>query len=275
MCGRGQVERASVYLRRPVCGLLGRAIFLALAVLPLAGTAVADEIDDLLNLRANARGKLSRLSATYLLETRQPDTFKNPKVIRQKYRMRLEKLPANKAPNPKMPWKMDLEFLEPSQVRMRVEGDRVFHMTDTGDWREIEVGSKQREQIAGLADGLMAEGAKGYRAINDVKIVRRNRPLLDPRTTTIESVPKGKVRLWPRLEEDIDDSGFTRGTRIYDGSGKIAVEIKVKKHRKIKGVSLPEETETVADTPAGRLITRTRCSEISVTVLEQSEGGDR
>jgi len=68
------------------------------------------------------------------------------------------------------------------------------------------------------------------------------------------------------MEEDVDDDGLVLNTRIFDKKGKKTMDIKVKKHKKIKGIPIPEYMETVGYSPAGEVFSATTCTGIEVEV---------
>ena len=66
------------------------------------------------------------------------------------------------------------------------------------------------------------------------------------------------------MEEDVDDDGLVRNTRIFDKKGKKTMEIKVKKHKKIKGIPIPEYIESGDYSPVGEVFSATTCSDLVV-----------
>ena len=80
----------------------------------------------------------------------------------------------------------------------------------------------------------------------------------------MEYIPKGKAKLFARMEEDINDDGLPLETRLYDDSGKQTVKVKVKKHRTVKGVSVVDFMESVGETPSGQILTETITSGVEV-----------
>jgi len=123
-----------------------------------------------------------------------------------------------------------------------------------------------REQFMGMSERYRGADPKVQREKFAMKVLRHNSSIFGPRTRTVESIPKGKAKLYARLEEDVDSDGLPLETRIYDDSGKQTVKVKVTKHHKVKGLPVVDEMESVAETPAGTVTGETSFSQISLEV---------
>jgi len=266
------VERARV----PLSGWLVRsripriAILISIAACLFAQAAVADEVDDMLALKAKNQNRLKRYSAEYTVTTHQPKGVPNPKSLRIRYRLDVQRIPPGQVKNLKFPWRSEMEVLEPGRSRMRVEGDEVSYMGPDGKWVPIVLSAEQRQQVTDMLSGVVGADPAEQRRIQDIKLVRKKNPIFGPRIRTLSYAPsaKAKVKLYGRMEEDISDDGLPLETRIYDASGKQTVVVKVKKHHKIKGVSVVDEMESIAETPAGVIVSQTTCSSLDVEFTE-------
>ena len=125
-------------------------------------------------------------------------------------------------------------------------------------------GLSGRESYNPIYDPIPTGGQAKQRDNFDVKIIRRNNPIFGPRTKTVEYIPKGKAKMFARMEEDINDDGLPIETRLYDESGKQTVKVKVNKQHKINGVSVVDEMESTGETPAGQVVTETDASNVEV-----------
>jgi hypothetical protein len=162
-----------------------------------------------------------------------------------------------------IPWKTELEMLEPYAMSMRVEGERVWLKKGNG-WAEQEITPHMHEQFTGMSERFLGADPAVQRKQFSIRILRHNKSIFGPRTRTVEFVPRGKARLFARMEEDINDDGLPLETRIYDDSGKQAVCASVKKHHRINGVPVVDAMESVAETPGGRTTNTTVITEIVI-----------
>lgn len=94
--------------------------------------------------------------------------------------------------------------------------------------------------------------------------MRHNNPIFGPNTRTIEFVPKGRVKLFTRMEEDVNDDGLPLATRLFDDQGRQTVGTAVTKHHQQAGVPVVDAMEAVSETPAGQVISRTTCANVQV-----------
>ena len=243
--------------------------------LPLVGIiwsspscAVADEVDDVLRKRAKNQDRVQRFSADFLVETKQPSSVKNPKTLKMRFRMKMEKLPPQVRKNSNNPWLMETEVLEPLAMKLKVKGDQAWFLDQHGAWVELPMTPEIREQFFGMSERFMGADPAKQRKEFDIKVLRHNNPIFGPKTKTLEFKPKGKAKMFRRMEEDVNADGFPLVTRLFDGKGKKTVEIKVKKHRKIDRVPVMEVMEAVSWTPAGEVVSRTVCSNIELSCRE-------
>ncbi|MEK6822386.1 MAG: hypothetical protein AABY13_01045, partial [Nanoarchaeota archaeon] len=81
---------------------------------------------------------------------------------------------------------------------------------------------------------------------------RHNRPWFGPKTTTLEMVPQGQLKVFAKLEEDVAEDGLALATRLYDDHGQETMTMKVTKRRTINQVPLGEEVEIVSIGPRGQ-----------------------
>ncbi len=242
--------------------------YVLLGCLVLAAPCKADEIDDILSVRARNQEKVKKFSAEVSVETQQPKGLQNPKKLNLRYRMKLEKLPEQARAKSHNPWLMETEVLEPIPMKMKVEGDQAWYMDQHGEWVELVLTPELREQFFGMSERFMGADPAEQRKRFDMKVVRRNKPIFGPRTKTLEFKPKGQARMFERMEEDVNSDGLALATRLYDSAGKKTLEVQVKRHGRYEGVPIAEVMESVSDTAAGEVVSTTTCS---VANLEEGE----
>ena len=244
-----------------------KAAFLALAALiGLSSIASGDEVDDVLALKARNRDKVQNFSAEFTVTTHQPKRLKNPKALKMRYKVKLEKLPKDKIKTSHNPWLMEAEVLEPLAMHMKVEGDQAWFKDQRGNWTELQLTQEMRDQFFGMSERFMGADPKEQKKHFDIKITRKNNPIFGPRIRTVEYKPRGKSKMFQRMEEDVNDDGLPLETRIYGDSGNKTVTIKVKKHHKVRGIPVVDEMESYSDTPAGIVTSETSCTNIQVGV---------
>ena len=243
----------------------GISVLAALLVV-LGGQAFADEVDDILVLKAKNANRLRKFSGEFVVKTHQPKSLKNPKVLTMRYRMKMERIPKDSAKSSHNPWRIETEVLEPLPMKLKVEGEQAWFQDQHGKWIELTMTPELREQFMGMSERYRGADPKVQRDRFAMKVLRHNSSIFGPRTRTVESIPKGKAKLYARLEEDVDSDGLPLETRIYDDSGKQTVKVKVTKHHKVKGLPVVDEMESVAETPAGTVTGETSFSQISLEV---------
>ncbi len=256
MCSKGRMTRFLPF---------STLIAFGFVILP-AFNAYTDEVDDILALKAKNHEKVRRYSAEYTVTTHQPKTLKDPKSLKLRYKMKLEKLARDKAKHSHNPWRMETEVLEPLPMHLKVEGEQAWFKDQNGQWQELTLSPEMREQFMGMSERFMGADPKTQKEKFEIKVVRHNNPIFGPRTRTIEFIPKGKAKMFSRMEEDVNDDGLPLETRLYDDHGKQTVKVRVKRHHKEKGVPVVDEMESVATTPAGEVRTETESSQTSVEV---------
>ena len=233
----------------------------------LASWVRADEVDDVLRLKARGPERIRRFSAEFQVETSQPSTVGSSKTGTFRYRVTREHLLPSQRRNPRAQWRAEIEVLSPTPARLRVEGDRVWFMDPHGQWIEIPFTPEVRDRFLGMGGlDLGSSDPAASRRLFDVKVTRRNNPIFGPRTRTLTYIPKGQAKLFSWMEEDIDDDGMAVATRMFGPDGRQAVELKVKQHHKHNGVSIMEEMEAASETELGHVLSRTTCSGIQVDV---------
>ena len=241
---------------------------LLVGLLMLAGTPVyADAVDEVLASKAKGRDKIHRISGEWTVETTQPSVggkLKNPKTLKMKYRLAMEKLPPAAVKHGHQPWKIEAEIIEPLPMRLKVEGEQVWFLDQYGIWNEMPLTPEIQEQFATMSERFMGADPTSQKKHYAIKILRKNRPWLGPSTTTVEFVPRGKTLLIGRREEDINADGLPLETRIFDEHGKPSVTITVKKLRKIIGIPVVDEMESVSETAAGQVRSRTEVRDVVV-----------
>ena len=243
-------------------------VWLLVGLLMLTGSIVsADEVDDVLASKVKGRDKIHRISGEWTVKTTQPTVggkLKNPKTLKMKYRLAMEKLPPSAVKHVQQPWKIEAEIIEPLPMRLRVEGEQVWFLDQYGIWNEMPLTPEIQEQFSTMGERFMGADPASQKRHYAIKILRKNRPWLGPSTTTVEFVPKGKSLLVGRREEDINTDGLPLETRIFGELGKPSVTIKVTKHRKVKGIPFVDEMESVSETAAGRVESRTEAANVQV-----------
>ena len=245
-----------------------RILFLlaVLAVVAWCAPAHADEVDDILALKAKNRDRIKSYSAEYVVETELPkDKAGNAKTAKMRYRMWMERLPKEKAKGLLNPWKTEIDVLEPYALSMKVEGERVW-LKKGNDWTEQEMTAQMHEQFTGMGERFLGADPAEQRKHFDIRIVRHNSPFFGPRTHTLEYVAKGIVRVFSRMQEDISEGGLPLATRLYDDTGKQTLSAKVTKHHGQDGIPVVDEMESAVQTAGGSMQTRIRCVNVSLAV---------
>jgi hypothetical protein len=235
-------------------------------ILAGAGLARSDEVDDILSLKAKNANRLQRFSAEFVVKTHQPKSLKNPKTVTMRYRMKMERIPKAELKTAHQPWRIETEVLEPLPMKLKVEGEQAWFQDQHGAWVELPMTPELREQFLGMSERYRGADPKVQRDKFAMKVLRHNSSIFGPRTRTVESIPKGRARLYARMEEDINDDGLPLETRIYDDSGKQTVKVRVRKHHRVKGVPVVDEMESEAETPAGMVTSETSCSQASLEI---------
>lgn len=250
-----------------------RSLFL-LSALTLAGTLPswvrADDVDDLLALKARNRDRVRHFSAEYTVETDQPKRLPNAKTVRMRYRLDWRRLRPGQVKNPKYQWQAEIEVLEPGHTKMRLEGDQVSFQNPDGTWQIIPMTDEQRQQVSSLVEPFLGRDPVSQRQQFAFKVTRTNRPLFGPKTKTLESIPKEKHGFFARMEEDIAEDGLPLATRLYDDKDRETVLVTVTQHSRRSGVPVMEASAAVSQTPAGEMSIRTTCAQIQI----ETEGGE-
>lgn len=232
----------------------------AAAVLSLIGAGVhADEVDDILKLKARNRDRVRRFSAEYRVETKQPASLKNPKTLTLRYKLKLEKLPDAARKHAHQPWRMEAEVIEPLAMHLKVEGEQAWFLDHHGAWHEMQLTPELREQFFGMSERFLGADPAEQRKHFAIKLLRHNNPIFGPRTRTVEFVPRGRSNLFARMEEDVNGDGLPLATRLFDDHGKQTVAVTVTKHRKVNSIPVVEAMEAVSQTTAGEVVSRTTC----------------
>ena len=248
------------------CWRLGLAAVVALAVAP--SLVRADEVDDILGLKVRNRDRVQRFSGEFTAEIDQPRTLKNPKTLRMRYRVKIEKMPLAARKHAHAMWRMETEVLEPIPMALRVEGEQAWYLDQHGTWIEIPLTAELREQFTDMSERFLGADVAEQRKRFSIKVVRRRNPIFGPKIVTLEYQPRGRTHLFGRMEEDVSSDGLPLETRLYDDTGAETVRVKVKKHHKVKGVPIVDEVESVGRGPAGETTSRTRCEQVSIEVSE-------
>jgi hypothetical protein len=251
--------------------ILRTAFLISLAACFFAQSAVADEVDDILAVKAKNRDRIKSFSAEYVVETKLPKDAKGQmRVSRMRYRMRMERLPKNKAKGLLNPWETEIDVLEPYAMSLRIEGERVW-LKKGDDWVEQEMSPQMREQFTGMSERFFGADPAEQRKHFNIKVLRRNSPWFGTQTRTVEYHSKAKVRLFARMQEDLDEEGLSLETRIYDESGQQTVTVKVKRCHQIQGVPVVDEMESVARTPSGEVHSTTTARGHAVELREDGQ----
>jgi hypothetical protein len=250
----------------------GRLVRLALLTAIVAGSfpnlGIADEVDDILALKAKNANRLKHFSAEYTVRTTQPSSVKNPKTLTMRYRMKLERIPKDKLKTPHNPWRIETEVLEPLPMKLKVEGEQAWYLDQQGEWVELVMTPEVREQFLGMAERYRGTEPSEQRKRFDIKVLRHNNPIFGPRTRTVEFRPKGSSKLYARMEEDVDGNGLPLETRLYDDAGKQTLVVQVKRHHKDHDIPVLDEVYTEAEGPAGIVRTSIVSSGAAVEIGE-------
>ncbi len=244
-----------------------RPFLAALLPLFLTVTATADEVDDVLVKRTKNRDKVQRMSGEWTVTTKQPDVngrIKDPKTLKMKYRLKLEKLPPQARKGKDNPWRVNAEVLEPHLMNMKVEGDQAWFQDQHGDWVELPMTGEHLNQFATMGERFLGEDPQKQRQHYTIKVLRRNNKIFGPSTTTLEFTPKGKGVLFARMEQDVDADSLALETRLFDESGRKTMTMKVTKSKKINGIPMIEIMDTTTETAAGTVESRMEARDVVV-----------
>jgi len=151
-------------------------------------------------------------------------------------------------------------------MKLKVQGDQAWFLDQHGKWVELKMTTEIREQFTGMGERFLGFDAAEQRKHFNIRVLRHNNPVFGPKTVTLEYFPRGKAKAFHRMEEDVNADGLPLVTRTYDETGKRSVEVKVKKHRKVKNIPVVDEMESTSDTPVGRVVSRTSSSGIVVDI---------
>lgn len=228
------------------------AVFVCLlwtgALLSFPPCAFTDEVDDILKIRARNRDRVQEFSAEFLVEIQHPASVKNRKTTKMRYRMKMEKLPPPQGRKRfNNPWLMEMEVLEPMPMKVRVKGDQVWTLDKNGQWIQMPLTPEIEEQFSSMSERFIGADPAKQRKEFDIKVLRHNNPFFGPKTKTLELKPKGKFKLFHRMEEDVNADGLSLATRIFNETGARIVTIKVTKHRKVNGIPVVEAMETISN----------------------------
>ena len=242
----------------------GIAFILAGVVLILfpAVQVHADEVDDILALKSKNRDKIKRFSAEYTVETTQQSTGKTG---RMRYRMKMERLSVTELKGSINPWRIETEIIEPIPMRMKYEGENVTIFKD-GKWVEQKVSDAMREKLHSIPEMNLGADPKEFRKRFSIKVIRRNNPIIGPKTRTIEYVSKSKSNIFEKIEEDVEDDGFVSNTRLFRSNKNIA-NIRSKQNELIHGIPFCTEMEALTSGPQGEVLMKTQISQIKVDLL--------
>ena len=227
-------------------------------------TARADEVDDLLALKARNRDRVKHFAAEFSVETDQPKTLPNHKTVRFRYRMTLDRIHPAGMKDVLHPWHMEIEVLEPGKSKIRVEGERVSVQMADGRWQDMPLPDEYKKQFSEMSERALGQDPAAQRRAMDIKVLRHNNPMFGPVTRTVEYRPKGQQKLFASMEEDVDGNALPLATRLYDDAGAETVRMKVTKHRMASGIPVLEAMEMVSRTPAGEIVGRMTCSNVIV-----------
>jgi hypothetical protein len=86
----------------------------------MAGSTLADEVDDILALKAKNANRLRKFSAEFVVKTQQPKSLKNSKTVTMRYRMKMERLPKDQVKSGHNPWRIETDVIEPLPMKMKV-----------------------------------------------------------------------------------------------------------------------------------------------------------
>lgn len=241
----------------------------SLAAILISTLSRADEVDDILAKRAHHRDHLQKLSGEYFVDTDQPSNLKNPKTTHLHYRMTMQRMPKEKVKNPNNPWAMDVEVIEPHAMKLRTEGETAYFLDHKGQWVELTMLPWVAEQFSQMGERFVGADPSEYRKHFSVKVLRHNNPIFGPKTSTIEIVPKGRAKLFERLEEDVDADGLAISSRIYDKAGKQTVRTKVTRHHVVNGFPVVDRMESESESVIGSVTTVTACVGAQVDTLDK------
>ena len=248
--------------RHAKCRIPRMAFLISLAACFLTQSAIADEVDDILVLKAKNRDRIKSYSAEYVVETKLPkDKAGNAKTAKMRYRMRMERLPKGKAKGLLNPWKTEIDVLEPYALSMKVEDERVW-LKKGNDWTEQEMTPQMHEQFTGMGERFLGADPAEQRKHFDIRIIRQNNPILGPHTRTVEYVAKGNAFAIPRLQEDVNADGLALAIRVFDRKGGLAARMAVTRHHKVEGIPLIDAMEAVGRSVTGDIVVKTSITNI-------------
>jgi len=233
-----------------------------LVVLPLLisfipAHVIADEVDDILALKSKNRDKIKHFSAEYTVETTQKSTGKTG---RMRYRMKMERVSATELKGSKNQWRIETEILEPMPMKIKMEGDSVSFFKD-GEWVEQKVSDSMHEQLRKMPEMSLGADSNELRKNYSVKVLRHNNPFFGVKTRTVGYFPIGKANLFDKMEEDLEDDGFVRNTRLYKNKTKI-IDIHSEGKVNVNGNIFCNESQTSTNTMGDIIVTKIRTNKI-------------
>lgn len=248
--------------------LLANGAVLLVSCLVFSTCVLADEVDDVLRLKADNKGRVKRFYGEVVFHTRQPETMKNPKNTGVRCRIRYDKGSSRASEVRGGATRVDVEVLEPGRSSIRVEGNRVSYMDRNGEWVEVTSPGAYQDLLDKMTGAFAQDDPGARRRKFDIKVVRHNNPIFGPRTVTLRYASKPDAGFFHVMEEDINDDGLVVETRTYNRNGVEIRRTRVKKHRKIKGVPFAEDVETATQTEMGEVLTRTTWTDVQIDTFE-------
>ena len=237
--------------------ILRTTFLISLATCFLAQSAIADEVDDILALKAKNRDRIKSYSAEYVVDTKLPkDRTGTAKTARMRYRLRMERLPKDKAKGLLNPWKTEIDVLEPYAMSLRIEGERIWFKKGD-EWAEQEMAAQKWEQFKGMSERYLGADPAEQKQRFDIRLLRRNNSIFGLRTKTLEYTAKGIAHLAMRMQEDVSAEGVPLETRLYDDADKQNVVIRILAHHRQMSVLVIDRSESIVRSPKGEIHTVT------------------
>ncbi len=233
-------------------------------ILLSAAIARADEVDDLLALKARNRDRVKHFAAEFTVETDQLRSVPGAKTVHVRYQLNLRRLPPGQVKHPGLPWFAEINILEPGRSSIRIEGDAIEIQGPSGNWQAVALSPDQRRQMTSLVEPFTGMTPSEHRRNFTMTILRRNNPIFGPKTVTLESIPNGRERFFSKMEEDTRADGLVLATRFFNERGQETSRLRVTRSRTVNGIPVMEGMEAVSVTPAGDVVSRTTCTNVLV-----------
>ncbi len=242
-----------------VARIAGATFILLLA----SAGASADEVDDLLAKRHQNMAHVKRIHAEVESTIDRPARNGNPRHTTTSH-MRYTLLVQNREhPDPLHRMDADVELVDPIPMHFRVESGHFSFLARNGQWVSRTLPANAQEFFDQLSERQGGD-ASTERQRFDIQRAKGRDNLFGTRKGLV-FVPKGKAKLYARREETVDAStGQPLIIEHYNEKGDCVSRTTVKSIGRHDGVDFPDETETEAFAPTGKIVKHTKHTSVEI-----------